>query len=290
MLTREKLIVALTVFAASANASSVYVVNLSQQFGAVDLSSGAFRQIGPKAPELVGGLVPAPNGSLFTLGSSGNLYSINPPTGITTLVGPTGLANCATPASPCGPTSANTIGAVGGTIFATDFHNNLYRVNAGTGAATLIGPTGMQAVPFVPFTTNPDGSVNLFDSTLLGVGGKLYATFDAFTVNPTSGKVVTVVIPADLYQISPSTGVATLIAPTALNLGALADVNGIIYALNDGTSQVVTFDLMNGSTSFVTNFAGGPFFGASAVPEPASLALSILGITAVLVSRRRTRH
>lgn len=44
------------------------------------------------------------------------------------------------------------------------------------------------------------------------------------------------------------------IGSTNLNLGAINEVNGTIYAFNDGTNQAVTLDLANSHTSFVSNF------------------------------------
>ncbi|MDQ2946571.1 MAG: hypothetical protein M3Y27_11605, partial [Acidobacteriota bacterium] len=80
MLARQKLtvllaLVALALFTVPAIAGPIVcVVNGSQQFGTVDVGTGAFRQIGPNTPEAeVGGLVPGPNGSLLTLAGSGNL-------------------------------------------------------------------------------------------------------------------------------------------------------------------------------------------------------------------------
>jgi hypothetical protein len=292
MLTQRQLIgsLALVLFSVPASADSmVYVVN-GQQFGTLDLNTGAFSQIGPGTPEGADGLVPGPNGSLITLAFTGNLDSINPATGAVSLIGATGLADCSMPSSPCGPTSANSLGRLGGTIYATDLNNDLYTVNPVTGAATLIGPTGIPAVPAIPDSTNPDGTFNAFDSSLFGAGGNLYATFDAIRINP-SPFTVTPVISPDLYQINPLTGHATLIGPTALTLGAAADVNGTVYAFENMTSQVVTLNLTNGNTSFAGNFdpAAGIIDGATPVPEPASIALTGLGIAALAIRRRRTR-
>jgi hypothetical protein len=86
------------------------------------VATGAFQQIGPNMQEGPFGLVAGPNGSLLTLAYSGNLVSINPTTGVTTLVGPTGLADCTTPSSPCGPKSAGLIGSANGKVYATDAH------------------------------------------------------------------------------------------------------------------------------------------------------------------------
>jgi hypothetical protein len=216
MLTQPKLMLSLAFAALTCSASAsplVYVVTGNQQFGTIDLATGVFGQIGPNTPEGDDGLIVGPNGSLLTLTYSGNLDSINPATGMTTVVGPTGLGDCSTPSSPCGPHSANTLAELTGTIYATDFQNNLYVVNALTGHTMLVGPTGVPPVTFVPLSTpNPDGSLNAFGEALFGAGGSLYATFFTATVNFTTG-VITPVMTDNLYQIDPATGHTTVIGP-----------------------------------------------------------------------------
>jgi hypothetical protein len=295
MLTQLKLVASLALVLCAASASAdpmVYVVNLFQQFGTVNLATGAFSPIGPTIPEGSAGLVPGLGGSLLTLTISGNLASINPATGVTTVIGPTGLGG-----------NANSLAEVGGTVYATDLNNNFYKVNTTTGAATLIGATGIPAVPAYPFTTNPDGSINLFDESLYGVGGDLYATFGAFELGD-DGFTVTNTVDPNLYKIDPTSGVATLVSSTADHILSTVDVNGTLYAFQGTISstynffdpgpliQVVTLDVTNGNTSVVTDLdpAAGAIFGASPVPtpEPASLALVGTGL-AVLASQIR-RH
>ena len=281
----------LVLFATSASADSVYVVNSNNQFGTVDLGTGAFQQIGPNMPEEGGGLTPGPNGSLLTLGITGNLDSINPNTGVTTVIGPTGLADCSLPTSPCGPTSANAIAGLGGSFYVTDFANNLYSVNPVTGHTTRIGSTGMPAVTFVPLSTpNPDGSLNFYGEALFSANGKLYATFDTGTINFTTG-VVTPVIAENLYQIDPATGKSTLIAPTTFALDTVVGVNGTFYGFKNDTGQIVTLNLANGQTSTVGNFDpnAGLIFGATPVPEPTSIVLALFGIAGLAFYTRR-RH
>jgi hypothetical protein len=275
------LIAALLLSSSSATAASaVYVVNDNSQFGTLNLTTGAFTQIGPATPEGETGLVPGPTGSLLTLTYSGNLDSINPVTGATIVIGPTGLADCTTPASPCGPSSASTLGYLNGKIYATDFQNNLYSVNPLTGAATLIGKTGIPSVPSVPFSMNPDGSFNFYDEGIVGAGGKLFATFDAASFNPATS-VNTPTIAPELYEIDPSSGLATLIGPTALGVDSMVEANGTFYAFSGVSNQVMAIDLGTGSSSIVgvIDPSAGVIAGAvSPVPEPGSATLVAIAI------------
>jgi hypothetical protein len=265
MLVQRKLIVSLVLtlliacVAASANAHPmVYVITAptGQQFGTVDLITGAFHQIGPSTPEPEASLVPGPNGVLLSLTFSGNLESINPNNGSTSVIGATGLGD-----------SANELAELNGKVYATDINNNLYRVNTTNGAATLIGPTGIPAVP----------SGDLFDESLSGIDGKIYATFDALSI-----PCLTPTIAPELYQINPSTGVATPVASTQYtlmaNLSASVYVNGTFYVFKElasgpsppapSSGRVFTLGLMNGNIKFVSNIdtTAMAILGASPVP------------------------
>ena len=206
--------------------------------------------------------------------------------------------------------NAGSVAEAGGKIYATDIANNLYTVDPTTGAATLIGPTGIPAVIAYPLTNNPDGSLNLYDESLYGIGGKLYATFDEFslatdgyTINPSPSDPS---ISPDLYQINPVTGVATLIGPTSPMILSSVYLDGTLYAFQAkfnasnsffGTGPVLsaeTLNLTNGATSFVSNLdpSNSAIFGASPVPpspEPASLVLVGSGLIALAARLRRRR-
>src|ERR1017187_5440831 len=165
-------------------------------FGAVQLGSGAFVPIGSTLPPDLGhALAPTPHGSLLSMAYSGNLYSIDPRNGVATVVGPTGLGDCTTPASPCGPNSAVTLGLLDARYYALDFSQNLYSLDPVSGATKLIGYTGMPAVTFVPLSIDPsNGKLNLFDESLFSFCGKLYANFDTGQVDLSTG-AETAVIP-----------------------------------------------------------------------------------------------
>lgn len=246
---------------AASAAPQVYVVTSNQQFGVVDLGTGTFRQIGPNTPEGQANLVWGPDGSLLSLTYSGNLEKINPVTGQTTVVGQTGLSF-----------NAFDLAEVAGKLYATDFANDLYSVDPNTGAATLIRATIMPSDPAPPFSGNP---INLCAESLYGVGGAMYATFYAFTLDPNSLAESPVVPPA-IYRIDPKSGAATFVANTATDLGATVMDNGTFYAfkwLVNGFTQfgpqiqsaVVTLDLSNGATRFVSRVdpAAGGILGAA---------------------------
>jgi len=296
MFTVQKLVVSLALALCAASASAdpmVYVVNFFQQFGTVNLATGAFNPVGPAMAEEGAGLVPGPGGSLLTLTITGNLVSINPLTGVSTVIGATGLGS-----------NASTLAKVGGTVYATDAANNLYKVNTTTGATTLIGLTGIPSSPFAEGTSNPDGSLNLTDEALFEDGGKLYATYGAFVVGP-DGFTVTNSDGPNLWQIDPATGLATFVSSAADHILSAADVNGTLYAFQGTISaehnffdpgplvQLVTLDLKNGKTSVITDLdpSAGPIFGTSPVPtpEPASLALVGTGLVAIATRLRKAR-
>lgn len=273
-------------------AESVYIDASATDFsavyyGTIDLKTGAFHQVGPNAPpEGLFGLVGGDSGTLIALTYASNLERFNPTTGLTTLIGPTGLGDCATVTSPCGPTSGNTIGGLGGKIYATDFQNSLYGVNPATGKATLIGLSGMPGIPFVPASTNPDGTLNLYDEAIFGSGGKLYITFDAFVFDPNRGTMQSVITPG-LYELDPATAKAALVGPTDQGIGAVVNVDGTLYVFSDLDLGIYTLDAGTGKMTFTgVRFdpAAGVIQGAwAATPEPGSIAL--VGIGIVLVGR-----
>jgi hypothetical protein len=301
MPTKSLLIASLSLalFHTALNAGPItYVVSAgltgNGQFGTLDLFTGVYQQIGPVEPDGYFGLAAGPNGSLLAGTYAANVDSINPATGVPTLIGPTGLGPCVIPSPACGPNSYSTLGGLAGTTYAADFQNNIYTINPLTGAATLLSAnSGIPAIPFVPASSNPDGTLNFYDEAIWGSGGDLYATFDAWVFDPNSFTVVSTLVDPELYQIDPATGIATTIGPTDLGIGAVADLNGTSYAFNDLTDQITTIDLSSGSTTFVSNFdpSAGVIQGAVvATPEPGSIFLTAGGLIGLAFIWRRRRQ
>ncbi len=298
MLTRRKLMLAfaLVMPPISASADSVYVVSAditgNGRFGTVDLTTGAYRQIGPAEPDGYFGMASGPNGALYSLNYVGQLDRINPVTGAFTRIGATGLQPCLIPSPACGPTSEFALGGINGKLFATDFSNSVYSVNPATGAATLLAKnSGLPPAPFVPGSQNPDGTTNLADGAIWGARGKLYATYDAFIYNFQTSSVEAISVAPKLYTIDPVTGLATVIGTTDLGIGAATEVHGITYSFNDLTTQIANIDLSTGRTTGVGNFdpAAEVIQGAAATPEPFSIALVGLGLGMLIVGRLRKR-
>jgi hypothetical protein len=245
---------------------------LAAGFGVVHLGSGAFVRIGPTLPSDLGhALAPTRDGALLSMGFSGRLYSIDPRSGEASVVGATGLGDCSTPASPCGPNSANTLGELDGKYYALDFSQNLYSLDPKTGATKMIGTTGIPRVSFVPGSIDPsNGKLDLYDESLFSFHGKLYANFDRAQFDLTTG-AETAVTPAALYEIDPKTGNTTTIAATDLGLLTIVNVNDAIYAYDWINNRFVVLDLEAGRTRAVDNLdpSAGLICGATpARPRP----------------------
>jgi hypothetical protein len=270
ILTLLSTLLAILPFAPCASAAPfVYVVTLSQQFGALDLATGKFNAIGPPTADSLSNLVWAPNGYLYTLTVSGNdvgsLATINPVTGEVKDIGATGLGF-----------NAFALAEVRGKLYVTDFSNNLYSVDPNSGVASPIADTGMPPDPTIPFTYNSDGTFNVCDESLYGVDGKLYATFDSFAIDPTTLATPVKVEPA-LYRINPLTGATKRIAVTDLKLSASVEVEGKFYAFRgvltgfngfpQAYGQVVLLNLETGKTTWIANIdpSVGLILGAAPV-------------------------
>jgi hypothetical protein len=273
--------------ATAALANPITYVSNTAQFGTVDLATGTFHQIGPDLPDVSEGLGFGPGGSLLTIGFDGFLNSIDPVTGVMTRVGFTGLSDCSTPSSPCGPNAVSTLATFNGQTLVTDLENRLYDVNTSTGAATSIGLTGLPSVPFVPLSVNADGTLNVYDQALFEANGTLYATFDAGRVDLSNGNITPVVNPM-LYQIDPLTAHAIAIRPTVFGVGAAVEIGGVTYSFLAPTSQIATLDLATGNTTVIRDLdpaAGLVSSAVDATPEPSSVAMAAMALVALFARR-----
>lgn len=151
-----------------------------------------------------------------------------------------------------------------GHYYVTDFANNLYSLNPKTAATKLIGLTGIPALTFVPFSPNADGSVNVFSEGLFEFRGKFYGYFSTQAVNFATGTHPSL-IPGEIYQIDPATGLATPVTPADSNFSTIATVYDKIYAFDASTGQVDVVDPTTGNATPVSTLdaAAGVIAGAA---------------------------
>lgn len=157
-----------SLYGGMSNSSQLYSISTS---GA---TAGSVTPVGSgtNSKQFVGGLGSTMS-DLFALDFNEWLLSVNPATGISTTIGPTGLSRVIS--AWCLSTGSSSL------YYA--FNYNLYRIDTGTGAPTLIGPLG---------GTGPSAT-NLSFFAMVESGGTLYG------VDPNDR----------IYTVNTSTGLAT---------------------------------------------------------------------------------
>jgi len=236
------------------SAGTIDVVFDGSQFGTIDSSSGAYTRISniplTEAAGVAAGLT-----TLYVEDIYSNLLSIDPATGIATLVGNSGLS-----------LTAPVFGGGSNGLFELDTSSNLYSISPTTGKATLIGATGL-----------PRNNFN-YDTSLSSDGKYLL-----YTAGPPGGV-------DELYRIDTATGKTVDLGSTGVkSIAGSAFVNGLLDLFQYGQSTNYIYSAPDGSSQFTR----GPVLGAqiidggavmaavtipdaqlpSAIPEPGSLFL-----------------
>jgi hypothetical protein len=240
-------------FAARASDVSAYMITTNEDFGTIDLNTGAFTSVGAESIALAG--LGEIGSTLYTAdyaAGTGTLYTVNTSSGALTQQGSTD----------------NTVEylAFGSTLTGLYALENiagsfdLYSVNSTTGLATLVGATGVAQGGDFTLSTN--------SSTLYLAEG------------------------ADLYTLSLTTGAASLVGATGATgagFGGLVTESGTLYGgqYQDPTA-VDTLNTSTGAATFVSDLSGatGSFAGlapipvTTATPEPGNVSLLLLGLLA----------
>jgi hypothetical protein len=254
---RRLLLALFVLVAVTADASAApfsYVTTSSGQFGTVDLSSGAFSQIGIQGPAPFTGIATGADGTIYGMDASNRLVTIDPTTGATAVVGPSGVG------------FAVFGGLASGGLYGLDINNKLYSVSVTTGAATLVGATGI-----------PTLALHGYANSLAGNGSTLYYTEERGSPGA---------LASTLFALDPATGTATTIGLTGIHdiVGSVFD-NGGLYGftspfLSSSTiPSIWSLDTSTGAATFVHTLdpAAAPVFGGTPVPEPSSLLLLVSG-------------
>ncbi len=265
------LIASITVPSALRADTLAYGMTSGGIFGTVDLNTGIF--------------TPISSNLVFVSGFAaynGNLYGIDPNTGTLIQINP------ATGAITYAPTQYNVNTAAFGSSTAGLFmiqagtQSNLYSINPTTGAATLIGPTGLSACGGCGVLSVSNDSSTLYWSFSSSTVG-----FDNF-----------------LYTINTTTGAATLVGSWigGANAGGpdLGDEQAIALLFEGGTlwaefgnNTGPTIGTLNTTTAAPTvleaeqetNGAGQEFVGLA--PDPLSVALQFVSIAPCRVADTR---
>jgi len=227
--------------------------NPISQVGIMDLSRGIFKPLATLSSPPVG-IGKGSDGQLYAVDYSNNLVAIDPLTGATAVIGPTGLSN----AGPIGPAVDVFTSLATGDLFLMDYDNILYSVDPNTGAATKIGATGIPRIVSPFYGTSFSGDCN--------------ALF--FTVEEDDEEGNTL-IPATLYRINPRTGAAMRVGPTASFIGGSGFVANQLYAFKIDESliggtvgpQELELGLATGASQKVASLNVPSVFGAVSFGE-----------------------
>ena len=192
-----------------------YVVTRSDQFGIVDLNTGAFTQFSNMGHQPVG--MAMAGGSLYVAAfNTSALYKANPATGILTLVGNSSI-------------SFYGLGSTLSGLYALDVNGKLYSVDPSTAAATLIGSTGQSASATLGMSTN--------SSTLyFAVNSNLY------TLNTSTGL-------ASLVGPMGVSGIGSMTFEDGLLYAGVTQPSSQIYTLNTSTGAGTPVSTPSGNPS-----------------------------------------
>jgi hypothetical protein len=253
-------------FASNAQAGPVYVSRVFNQFGTVDLTTGAYTNIAT-TPVQLDALSFEPNATLYALGADNHLYTVNPTSGALADVGSTGTFF-----------GLNSLAARSdGTLFGEDPFGTLYRLNPATGQGTQVGGSGIFGLHSTGMLAFGPGNSLFSDNSFFG---------DFLTTQDQNTGVETQVGSTPLNINSP--GGLFFDNGQAFAFGFLGDISTIDTATGTSSSTGVT---VSGGFGQVLGAAAQPQQAPPAVPEPSGFVLFLvgLGISGAALLLRRWR-
>jgi hypothetical protein len=248
---------------------TVYVAGVSNEFGTLDLTTGAFTRIGTMflpGGDAIFGMGFGADGKLYGLDSqtNANLWSINVTNGDVTNIGPIGQSVIGSTADAAGKMFALSQSA----------NNSLFfTLNPPSLATNVVGPTGIQG----------DG--------LAAVNAAGTAMFAGIVSGLTD----------HIASVDLKTGIATDLGNSGFSLFTGLFVHRTLYGFDGNNFAIVTIDTTTGAGTQVGTYSlpNGDAIDAvatplaSAVPEPPTAALGlcatgVLGSFGVMRHRRRS--
>jgi len=255
--------------ALSAHATTLNVVFYNNQFGTLNDATGAYNQVGTLPISASAGIAYM-DGTMYLENMGSDLYTVNPSTGVSSLVGETGLVTTA------GAFAGDSYG-----LFEVDYASNLYSLNPGTGQAQFMDSTGLPA------------NNGAFDTSLSASGVSLYYTVGApgaddelFMLNILSG------LTTDLGSTG-VTGIAgSAVVGSELELYQYGQGTNFIYSAPIGSTDFardtqLTAQIIDGGAVISSWSASVSQSTESAgVPEPGSGLLLMAGLVSMALTRR----
>lgn len=172
-----------------------------------------------------------------------------------------------------------------GALYALDFSNRLFSINASTGALVLLGT--------LPLPRQDYAYIGNMTTSLNGNGRHLFYTLEVSSGPNASGPT--------LFRIDPSTLQVASQALTNLSSRIIGSgfVGATLYAFTE-FGEILTVDTATGvatasgryDSGSTADAPGPPFtgiFGVVATPEPSTLWLAAAGGLAIAARRRRLR-
>jgi len=246
--------------------------------------------------------------TVFVAADDSNLYTIDPTTGATSLIGNMGVEMT---------DIAFLNGAMFGVSFPATGNNSLYSINPNTGAATKIGTdTGnyMNALQFGPDGTlyaaggvpgcgpPPQTACNSFFTINTGTGvaspvgtGAYSSSGDLEFIGNTLYLTSVTATTDQLFTIDPATGAGTLVGDTgfAYVFGeAYVPETGTLYGFSDVGNHVIAINPSTGVANSIATYSSNfEILGAatSPVPEPRQIwiVIAFAGLAWLVVRYRK---
>jgi len=247
--------------------STVYVAGSGNEFGTIDLTTGTFTPIGTlnlPANDVLYGMGFGANGNLYGLDnqSNANLWQINVTNGNVTNIGAVGESAIGSSADAAGKMFS----------LSQDASAIFYTLNSPSLTTNVVGATGI--------TGDGLAAVN-------AAGTAMYTS-----IIPTGGGT------DHIGRVDVNTGMVTDLGDSGFSVYTGLFVQGTLYGFDGFSDVIITINTTTGAGTQIATYslpngdaidASATFVGSSSIPEPSSLALSLIA-TAAAASFGAIRH